>query len=82
MNQPWHDTEEFEKLVEEVDREDAEFGGPGGSNMAEPLRFPPGPVRIPDGLPPEELARRKKNSAEIDEYIARLRKAEQEARKK
>ena len=73
----------FEEKMDRLrERVIAEPGGSGGSNMAEPLWFPPGPVRIPDGLPPEELARRKKNSAEIDEYIARLRKAEQEARKK
>ena len=81
MNQPWHDTEEFEKLVEEVDREDAEFGGPGGSNMAEPLWFPPGPVRIPDGLPPEEVARRKKLLAELDEYMKELDEREKRAAK-
>ncbi|MBQ7694070.1 MAG: hypothetical protein IJT50_03005 [Lentisphaeria bacterium] len=73
--------EKMDRLRERVIAETERTGG-GGSNMAEPLWFPPGPVRIPDGLPPEELARRKKNSAEIDEYIARLRKAEQEARKK
>ena len=76
-----YETKEWEDMIAEVGKHAAETGG-GGSNMAEPLWFPPGPVRIPDGLPPEELARRKKNSAEIDEYIARLRKAEQEARKK
>ena len=81
MNQPWHDTEEFEKLVEEVDREDAEFGGPGGSNMAEPPWVPPGPVRIPDGLPPEEVARRKKLLAELDEYMKELDEREKRAAK-
>ena len=81
MTKPWHDTEEFEELVEEVDREDAEFGGPGGSNMAEPLWFPPGPVRIPDGLPPEEVARRKKLLAELDEYMKELDEREKRAAK-
>ena len=69
-------SEAWNKMVERVDRQVAEEGGSTGSNMAEPLWFRPGPVKIPDGLSPEEIARRKQRSEElrkaIDEYCAHV----------
>jgi len=47
--------EEFNQL-----REEAMRAGGTGSNMAETPYVPPGPIRIPDGLPPEERARRER----------------------
>ena len=78
MTKPWHDTEEFEELVEEVDREDAEFGGPGGSNMAEPPWVPPGELESLDNLPPEEAARRRKFREETRAMIELARKHAEE----
>ena len=52
-----------DEYLEKMDAEMEEYAlktGGGGSNMAEPLYFPPGPVKIPDGLPKEEFERRKK----------------------
>ena len=75
-----YETKEWEDMIAEVGKHAAETGG-GGSNMAEPLWFPPGPVRIPDGLPPEEVARRKKLLAELDEYMKELEEREKQAAK-
>ena len=65
-----------DKLRERVIAEVMRNGGSTGSNMAEPLWFRPGPVKIPDGLSPEESARRKQRSEElrkaIDEYCAHV----------
>ena len=69
-----YETKEWEDLVADVDRQIAEEGGSTGSNMAEPLYFPPGPARIPDGLPPEEVARREKASEGIREMLELARK--------
>ena len=57
-----------EKTIAEVMRN----GGSTGSNMAEPPWVPPGPIRTPDGLPPEEIARRKRNSEEIRAALKEL----------
>ena len=62
--------EELEKMDAEFEEYAIKTGG-GGSNMAEPPWMPPGPVRIPDGLPPEEVARRKKASEGIREMLER-----------
>ena len=67
-----YETEEWKKKTAEIQKHAIESGG-GGSNMAEPPYVPPGPIRIPDGLPPEEVARRKKASAEIDEIFKSLK---------
>ena len=72
----------FEEKMDRLrERVIAEPGGSGGSNMAEPPWVPPGPVRIPDGLPPEEVARRKKLLAELDEYMKELDEREKRAAK-
>lgn len=65
-----YETEEWEKEDAELERLAIQSGG-GGSNMAEPPWMPPGPVKIPDGLPPEEVARRKKASEGIREMLER-----------
>ena len=39
---------------------DAEEGGSTGSNLAERPVVPPGPIEIPDNLPPDEKLRREK----------------------
>lgn len=70
--------EEFEQLRQEVIAETMRTGGSTGSNMAEPLYFPPGPARIPDGLPPEEVARREKASEGIREMLRLARKHSEE----
>ena len=67
-----YETEKWKKETAEIQKHAIESGG-GGSNMAEPPHVPPGPIRIPDGLPPEEVARRKKASAEIDEIFESLK---------
>ena len=67
-----HETKEWKDMIAGVDRQIAAEGGSTGSNMTEPLYFAPGPVKIPDGLPPEEVARRKKLLAEVKEYISHL----------
>lgn len=66
-----HETKAWKEMVARVDRRVAAEGGSTGSNMAEPPYVPPGPVRIPDGLPPEEVARRKKASEGIREMLER-----------
>ena len=58
-----------EKIVAEVKRD----GGSLRSNMAEPLYFAPGPPKIPDGLPPEEVARRKRAAADVYRILKKLR---------
>ena len=58
------ETEEWEKEDAELERQ-AILSGGGGSNMAEPPWVPPGPVKIPDGLPPEERARRERLLEEL-----------------
>ena len=65
-----YETEEWEKEDAEFERLAIQSGG-GGSNMAEPPWMPPGPVKIPDGLPPEEVARRKRESKGIREMLER-----------
>lgn len=75
-----YETDEWKRDCAELQKRAIETGG-GGSNMAEPLYFAPGPVRIPDGLPPEEVARRKKLLAELDEYMEELEKREKQAAK-
>ena len=67
-----HETKEWKDMIADVDRQIAEEGGSTGSNMAEPPWVPPGPVRIPDGLPPEEVARREKASEGIREMLERV----------
>ena len=64
------ETEEWEKEDAELEEYALKTGG-GGSNMAEPLYFKPGPVRIPAGLPPEEVVRRIKELEDIDEILDR-----------
>jgi len=68
-----YETEEWKKMIAAEKENLRKYGG-GGSNMAEPPYVPPGPIRIPDGLPPEEIARRKKASAEIDEIFKSLKR--------
>ena len=65
-----YETEKWKKETAEFQKHAIESGG-GGSNMAEPPYVPPGPIRIPDGLPPEEVARRKKASEGIREMLER-----------
>ncbi len=60
-----HETDAWKKMVAEVDRQVAAEGGSTGSNMAEPPWIPPGPIRIPDGLPPEERERRERLRDEL-----------------
>ena len=64
-----YETEEWEKEDAEFERLAIQSGG-GGSNMAEPLYFKPGPL-IPDDLPPEEIARRKQELEGISEILDR-----------
>ena len=59
-----YETKEWEEEDAELERLAIQSGG-GGSNMAEPPWVPPGPVRIPDGLPPEERARRERLLEEL-----------------
>ena len=59
-----YETEEWKKMVAEAQEQAIKSGG-GGSNMAEPPYVPPGPIRIPDGLPPEERARRERLREEL-----------------
>ena len=66
-----HETKEWKEMVARVDRRVAAEGGSTGSNMAEPLYFAPGPRGIPDGLPPEEVERRKKAAEGIREMLER-----------
>ena len=68
-----YETEEWKKETAELQKKAIESGG--GSNMAEPPWVPPGPVRIPDGLPPEERARRERLLEELkkDPPFSKLR---------
>ena len=59
-----YETEKWKKMIAEIHAQAVESGG-GGSNMAEPPYVPPGPIRIPDGLPPEERARRERLLEEL-----------------
>lgn len=65
-----YETEKWKKETAELQKKAIESGG-GGSNMAEPPWMPPGPIKMPDGLPPEEVARRKKASEGIREMLER-----------
>ena len=65
-----YETKEWDEKISKIHAQAVASGG-GGSNMAEPLYVPPGPIRIPDGLPPEEVARRKKESEGIREMLER-----------
>ena len=64
-----YETEEWEKMIAAEEENLRKHGG-GGSNMAEPLYFKPGPL-IPDDLPPEEIARRKQELEGIREMLER-----------
>ena len=59
-----YETEKWKKETAELQKKAIESGG-GGSNMAEPPWVPPGPVKIPVGLPPEERARRERLLEEL-----------------
>ena len=51
----------FKNRAQEVIAQvNAEEGGSTGSNLAERPVVPPGPIEIPDNLPPEEKLRREK----------------------
>ena len=51
----------FKNRAQEVIAQvNAEEGGSTGSNLAERPVGPPGPIEIPDNLPPEEKLRREK----------------------
>ena len=51
----------FKNRAQEVIAQvNAEEGGSTGSNLAEVPPVPPGPIEIPDNLPPEEKLRREK----------------------
>ena len=65
-----YETKEWDEKISKIHAQAVASGG-GGSNMAEPPYVPPGPIRIPDGLPPEEVARRKKESEGIREMLER-----------
>ena len=65
-----YETEEWEKMIAAEEENLRKHGG-GGSNMVEPLYFEPGPPGIPDGLPPEEVERRKKAAEGIREMLER-----------
>ena len=57
----------FKNRAQEVIAQvNAEEGGSTGSNLAERPVVPPGPIEIPDNLPPEENLRR-------DKLVARSR---------
>ena len=65
-----YETKEWEKENAELERLAIQSGG-GGSNMAEPLYFDPEPPGIPANLPSEEIADRKKRSAQMQETLKR-----------
>ena len=67
-------SEAWNKMVERVDRQVAEEGGSTGSNMTEPLWFPPGPAVMPENLSPEEVARIEKELEGAKEALARMGK--------
>ena len=60
----FYETPKWKKMIAEAQEHAIRTGG-GGSNMAEPPYVPPGPVKIPDGLPPEERARRERLLEEL-----------------
>ena len=66
----FYETQKWKKMIAEAQEHAIRTGG-GGSNMAEPLYFKPGPV-IPDDLPPEEIARRKKALEEMQKIVDRV----------
>ena len=68
-----HETKEWKEMVARVERRVAAEGGSTGSNMAEPLYFEPGAARIPDGLPPEEVARRQRAASDIDKVLKSIK---------
>ena len=59
-----YETKEWDEMISKIHEQAVKSGG-GGSNMAEPPYVPPGPIRIPDGLPPEERARRERLREEL-----------------
>ena len=63
-----YETEEWEKMLA-AEEENLRKNGGGGSNMAEPLYFKPGPPGIPANLPSEEIADRKKRTAQMEETL-------------
>ena len=63
-----------DKLRERVIAEVMRNGGSTGSNMAEPLWFPPGPAVMPENLSPEEVARIEKELEGAKEALARMGK--------
>ena len=66
----FYETPKWKKMIAEAQEHAIRTGG-GGSNMAEPLYFEPGPPGIPEGLPPEEAERRKKAAEGIREMLER-----------
>ena len=60
----FYETPKWKKMIAEAQEHAIRTGG-GGSNMAEPPYVPPGPVKIPEGLPPEERARRERLLEEL-----------------
>ena len=65
-----YETKEWDEKISKIHAQAVASGG-GGSNMAEPLYFAPGPV-IPDDLPPEEIARRKNALEEMQKIVDRV----------
>ena len=70
-----YETDEWKKETAKLQKNAIETGG-GGSNMAEPLYFQSGPL-IPNGLPPEEVVRRKKRLEEVDKLMKELDEREE-----
>ena len=66
----FYETKEWDEKISKIHAQAVASGG-GGSNMAEPLYFAPGPRGIPEGLPPEEAERRKKAAEGIREMLER-----------
>ena len=64
----FYETPKWKKMIAEAQEHAIRTGG-GGSNMAEPLYFEPGPPGIPADLPPEEIADRKKRTAQMEETL-------------
>ena len=63
-----YETKEWDEKIAKIHAQAVESGG-GGSNMAEPLYFKPGPPGIPANLPSEEIADRKKRTAQMEETL-------------